>query len=285
MRHFAMEWLDLDKTATVNKDATLYPQVDATLRASMEEESERFAEWATFDGPGTLDTLLGSSQTFVDAKLAALYGVPAPAQGWSLVTLDPNQRAGILTQASVQAVHAHDEIGSPILRGVFVMERLMCQTLAAPADIPPAPTPSKNGTPPTQTERQQFDAITMPPSCWGCHQQINPLGYGFGHYDAIGKWRNDDHGLPLDVSGTLSDGTTYNGAVEFSKALAKSETVRACVAKQFYRYAMGRQEGANDADALGAVTASFGGSGYKLQELLVAIARSPAFLSRRGDSH
>ena len=124
VRDFHMQWLDLDQVAEITKDPTEYPGVTASLKASMVEESERFSEWNTFDGPGTLDSFLTTPQSFVDQNTAALYGVAPPAQ-MSLTQLNPAERAGILTQPSVQSVLAHDQIGSPILRGVFVMDRFL----------------------------------------------------------------------------------------------------------------------------------------------------------------
>jgi len=280
-RDFHMQWLDLDHVDTIVKDAKEYPAVTDALKTSMREESERFSEWNMFDGPGTLQSFLTTPQTFVDKNTAPLYGVAAPAQ-MTLTPLDPQQRAGILTQASIQSVLAHDQIGSPILRGVFVMDRFLCEYLDAPADIPPAPTPDPDAGASSPTERELFTNLTSASGCTGCHSQINPIGFSFLHYDALGQWRDTDHGLPIDATGQAGGVGSFNGAVELAKELSVSDDVRQCVTRKWFRYAFGRQEGMGDEGSLAVINQGFGASGYKLQELLVSIVRTQAFRSRLG---
>jgi hypothetical protein len=286
MVEFHRQWLDLDHVAKEPKDPKTYPKYDATLESAIREESDRFVRKVMWQGAGTLGAFLTSTDTEVNAPLAALYGVAAPAATattWVAVSLDPTQRAGFLTRANYLAGRAHQLEGSPPLRSVFIRDRLLClPALMPPADAnlsEPAATPGAMA----ETNRQLFEDRIAPATCKGCHTVINPMGYGLESYDAVGAYRTMDNGLPVDATGSINstdvDGP-FTGGVELSKKLAGSKTVAACVAQNWYAYAEGRDLGTADSCRLAKLNLSLAGAGGDLRELLVAIATSPEFIYR-----
>lgn len=279
---FHVQWLHLDKLAAQDKDPALYPLFDEELRDAMLAETRRFAGHVVLDGDARLETLLTSSETWIDAPLFELYGLPVPAghDPAEAVALDPAQRAGLLTQASFLATHAHHNQTAPIHRGVVVLTELLCQP-------PPPPPPDVNATPPDpvpgSTTREIFEQQTAEPYCAGCHKLINGIGLGFEGYDAIGAFREVENGLPVDQSGEVV-GTdvagTFDGAVELAHKLAESQQVRDCVATQWFRYSLGRLEGSADECTLGELRQSFADSDYDVRELMLALVQTDAFRYR-----
>src|SRR5262249_16874637 len=145
---------------------------------------------AVLQGGDTIATLLTSKKSFVNAQLAKFYGVSAPpGDGFALVDLPPNERAGLLTQASVMSVLAGAEEPSPILRGKFVREKLLCETISPP---PPGVDLRPPRFDPKQTKKERFAQHRTNPSCAYCHEAMDPTGFGFEHYDAVGAWRTVD---------------------------------------------------------------------------------------------
>jgi len=279
---FHVQWLHLDKLSALDKDPALYPLFDEDVRAAMVAETRRFAGHVVLDGDGRLETLLTSNEAYIDAPLFPLYGLPVPTvhDPDEPVLLDPAQRAGLLTQASFLATHAHHNQTSPIHRGVVVLTELLCQP-------PPPPPPDVNATPPDPqpgaTTREIFEQQTAEPYCAGCHTMINGIGLGFEGYDAIGAFRELENGLPVDESGQVV-GTDvpgeFDGAVELAQRLAGSQQVRDCVATQWFRYSLGRLESTADACTLDDLRQSFADSDYDVRELMLALVQTDAFRYR-----
>jgi hypothetical protein len=282
VRAFHVHWLDLEGIDTISKDPGFYPDFNEALRSSMREETERFVEHAVLED-GRLETLLTANYSFVDSNLASLYGVAAPSSGWQRVQLPSGKRAGILTHASFLATQAKPNASSPVYRGKFVREALLCQTLPPPpADlviVPPNPDPNA-------TTKEQFKQHSEDPSCAGCHQLMDPIGFGFENYDGIGAWRSDQNGIAVDSTGEVfetedADGP-FEGAVELAARLAGSEQVRECVARHWFRFAVKRGE-VDDMDSVNAAKYAFSQSGYDIRELMVAIALTDGFRYRKSE--
>jgi hypothetical protein len=281
---FHLQWLKLDKLPALEKDATAYPTFAPDLRAAMAVETARFADHVVRVDDGRLETLLTAPYSFLDGPLFALYGVTPPADHdpSQPVDLDPTQRSGILTHASVLATHAHADQSSPVRRGVLVREHILCQQLSPPPPdvdvVPPEPDP-------TASTRERFEQHRTDPACAACHELIDPLGFGFEHYDGIGAYRAEEAGKPVDASGEiigtdLPDGT-FDGALELGQMLADSETVRTCVAQQWFVYGFGRTRGEGDDCSFDELTAAFAEADYDIRELLLAIVATDSFRHRR----
>lgn len=268
---FFVQWLDVDELATADKED---PRYDAALGDAMTEETAAFAAYVLQQDDGRLETLLTADYTVTDdAALLALYG----ASPGDPVQLDDRQRSGLLTQAGFFAAHSPPNQSSPVRRGVVLRQNVLCQTLPPPPpnvdNVPPEPDPNS-------TTRERFAEHTEDPACAGCHVLIDGLGFGLEHYDAIGAFRTEDGGAPVDASGEIVasdvDGT-YEGGVELGRILASSDQVRDCLATQWFRFAIGRGESEADQCTVDTLHAGFAESDGDVQRLIADIALSDAF--------
>lgn len=282
------------------------------LRVGMVREAERFVEDTVFERDGTLGDLLTDHRGYVteiaeyDLSTADLYGVDDGDIGSGGVerlefddgnlgfeiavrpaNLPASQRSGVLTQGAVLTTLAHPVHPAPVLRGVFVLERLTCTELGQPPDDAEASAPPDSPDA-DATNRVRVEAATADPVCSGCHDRINPTGFAFEHYDSVGGWRDTDNGAPVDASGSLylaGEGQlTFRDAVELGQGLAGSRLVHDCYALHWTRYAMGRELTADDQASLTAIQDAFWASGGQVSELLVSIATSPLFRTQTPDA-
>lgn len=240
--HVATQWWELGKLSKLDKDRSLYRTWTDATPVALAEETRRFLADAWQEAP-TLAGLLTSPVTFVDANLATYYGLPQPGgSGFQRVALDPARAAGLLTQGAFLAEHAKADQTSPVLRGKFVRQQLLCTP-------PPPPPPDIVVRPPTVdprlTTRQRFAQHTADAACAGCHVLMDPIGFAFEHYDAAGRWRDTDGGQQIDATGELTrtdvDGP-LDGVPSLAARLAASDEVATCAARQWFRYAFGRSE-------------------------------------------
>lgn len=283
--NFHRQWLDFDAIERIDPDPATFPGYTPALKASLRAELERFVAWVLFEGPGTFAGLLTARDAEVDGALAELYGVAAPpGDTWGRVRLDDEQRAGLLTRAGLLAATAHAVNPSPVKRGVLVLSRLLC---APPAPPPPGVStdlPEETGEAPT-TNRERYAEHTARTECATCHVTIDGVGFGFEHYDALGRFRALDGGAPVDARGELRgtdvDGP-FDGALELSARLADSALARGCVVTQVVRYALGRGPTPADACGMAALTAEFEAVDGDMRALLLAVVTSDAFRLRRG---
>jgi hypothetical protein len=281
---FHSQWLDLSKLAGLGKDTTRYPQFSPALRDAMQAETLAFADSVVREGDARLETLLTAPYSVLDGPLFALYGVTRPAgtTGPVRVDLPPTQRAGLLTQASFLATHAHENQSSPVARGVAVLRNVMCVALPdPPPDVDSSPPNPKPGA----TTRERFATHQSIMSCAVCHKSIDGIGMGFEAYDGVGAWRTMDEGKMVDATGTIVGAPEiagpFDGAVQLAGKLASSKQVQQCVAKQWFRFALGRLEAASDGCSLQATFDAFEASRHDVRALLASIATSDAFRFRK----
>lgn len=280
VREFHHQWLKLDALPSLTRLASDLGSMPVTVGADYVASLDRFIDHVYWD-VGNLSALLTSKTVFISPALAPLLGVNAASAEWAAVELP--DRAGILTQPGLLALLAHADQSAPVLRGVFVRQRLLC------LDVPPPP-PAANTTPPdpdpNATTRERFRQHTASPECSGCHRLFDGLGFGLEGYDQLGRYRTTENGLPLDTSGEVYgtgveglDGN-FAGAAELSARLAGSQAVRDCMATTWYRYAVGRQLTESDACSLEQTRAAFADAAGDLRELMVAITLSDGFRYR-----
>jgi Protein of unknown function (DUF1592)/Protein of unknown function (DUF1588)/Protein of unknown function (DUF1595)/Protein of unknown function (DUF1587)/Protein of unknown function (DUF1585) len=279
---FYEQWFGVHELEHASKDAQLYPQFTPELMQSMREETVRFVNNVVWDGDGKLATMLSAPFSIIDARLAALYGVPAPGgQGFQQVMMKPGERAGIVTQASFLAGYSPAVETSPFKRGAWVRTRMLCHELPVPPnEVPPLPDP-KDGV----SNRQRAQDHTKEASCAACHKLIDGIGLGLEQYDVLGRVRTTDRGMPLDISGEVTDtrdiNARFNGGAELARLLARSEQVRDCAPTQWLRYALARADAAEDACSLDQLKRSFATSGGSLRDMLLAVTQTDAFLHYR----
>lgn len=281
LRAFLHKWLATDRVPTLSKEASVYPRFSPALAKSMAGELDRFYDEVLWRGRGSLQALLTDSVSFVDAELAALYGVPHSGTGFVRVQLPAEQRSGVLSRAGYLSVHAATDSSGPVSRGVFLLHALLClPPPQPPATVPPAiPVGDPRGK--NLTTRQRFAQHVADPFCAGCHTRIDGVGFGFEQFDGIGAFRTVENGQPVDSRGTLTgtfeiDGD-YVGVAQLAERLAGSRMLASCFVRQSYRYAMGQIE--PDGDDLASLGAAFT-TQSALHEALLLFVRSPLFTLR-----
>ncbi len=277
IRNFYEQWSgarDLDK---IERSAPYSPEIAELQR----QELGLFADDVVRAQDGRFETLMTSPVTFVNDDLAAFYGFPAPGSTDLVrVELDAARYPGIVTRGAPLALHAHPAQPSIVLRGKFLLEQVLCS--------PPPPPPCNADTSlppidPLSTARQQLETKTSVEPCKSCHAVINPPGFSLDHFDELGRWRDDEHGLPIDPSGVLV-GTDASGPfanhTELLARLAASEEARTCMVTHWFRYAFGRDSTEADGCTVDQVNAVFAESDGNLRELLIALTQTDAFLYR-----
>jgi hypothetical protein len=238
---FAGQWLAYRALPTHEVEATAFPQFTPALANSMALEARRFVqEFLRSDRPVT--EMLTARFTFVDASLATLYGItrPAGSAAGTLVRVDTTTapRSGILTLGAFLTGTSLPSRTSPVKRGEFVFNRLLCQTIGQPPpDVPPL---SEGDTATTLTLRQRMEEHRKNPACSPCHSLMDPIGFGLENYDAIGRYRTTDVAGTIDASGVLPDGTSFNGAVDMAGVLGRDARFSDCVTRKFMTFAVGR---------------------------------------------
>jgi hypothetical protein len=269
------EYLRLDALDGLGKDADEYPKWSASVAMAMREETHRVIDWAVFEQDMTLAELLTNRTTFVDAQLADIYGMDAPAvEGFARFDIPDNWvRVGLLGLGSYLAIHAKSHRTAPTLRGHFVLSRLLCATIdQPPPNVPPLPEPAAGDDYQTMRERLEVHANNV--QCSGCHGQMDPIGLALEHFDGIGAHRENDHGAALDVTGQIGD-VHFDGSVELAQTLASHPALRSCLARQLYRYTAGATE--TDPDTVAAIATLGDDTDGNIRELLLAIVTSDAF--------
>lgn len=271
---FYKSWLGLDELEAHLVDNEAFPEFEG-LRDDMEQETEDFLLHVFRNDP-QVSTLFSAEYSFASPQLAAMYGAGVISNEDGALTLDPTQRRGILTQASYLTTHAKTPERAPIYRGTSLLVDVFCSALPPPPDVGTAIEFDS-----TASARQQIEDATGGNACRGCHSTINPLGFLFENYDALGRWRTMDGEYPVEaaatVVGTDIDGD-YDDAVDLIASLSDSEMVKRCVARQWMRFALSRPEGVEDSDSIEAAAEQADGD---MQALVGALTQTDAFRYRR----
>jgi hypothetical protein len=268
--HVLQKWAapELDIVA---KADTVYPEFDPKLRAAMIEQFDQFAEMALRDDLD-LRAILSTRRAPVNARLAPLLGVPARDAGssWKLIDL-PAPRFGVLTLPGVLTANARADDSSPVQRGLFVRQSLLCQTMPPPPKgVPPLPAATANGT----SFRERFEAHTSSPVCATCHSRMDPLGFPFEVYDGLGRLRGNPE--TIDTRGSLvsvQSPAEFADLTELVELLLASQELPACWAQLWVQRALG----ATSDEALVADLSQKVVAGISLRGLLVELAMASAF--------
>lgn len=280
--NFHAQWLRLADIDLVEKNTAVYPQYTPELRPLLRRETEEFVARTILDEGGSLTTLLTARHTFMNKQLADFYGVSGPSgDAWQRVELDPARSAGLLTHAGHLAALSKPNQSSPVHRGKFIREQVLCQHLTPP---PPNVDVTPPDLDPNLTTRQRFAQHSADATCRACHYLMDPIGLGFEQYDGMGKWRDSEYGLPIDASGSIEESDVkdkaFNGPVELANKLAASSEVQNCITTQWFRYSYGRAESEADACTLESLKAKFRESGGNIKSLIIELTQTDAFMYR-----
>jgi len=274
---FYAEVYHLRELSTAVKDPGLFPQFNASLKASMLEETQRLIADVVWTRDADAREILSANYTFVDADLAKLYGVAGPpGGGFAKVALPAAQkRAGFLGQGSFLARAAHAKETSPTRRGNFVREALLCDPIPPPPPTVNPVLPEDDGTP--KTVKQKLQQHMQDASCANCHSLMDPIGFSLEHFDAIGQYRTTDQGLPIDPVAQVDDLGSFASAAELATVLTQDKRTSNCVVQKLYRQSMGHLETAGEQPAIDDLQKAFAGKGHSIRTLLVELSASPAF--------
>ncbi len=280
--NFSAQVLRLGTYDGIRRDPEVFPDFSPDAPAAMKKEVLQFVEWVFKEGGGVKDYYT-SAVGFVNSDLAPLYEVEGnfSKEEFTQVDLDPTKRAGLLTQAGFLSSYISDTQPDIIHRGVFIATRLLCLTLPPPdpnADLVIEVTPG-------MTNRQRVETTTGKGTCGeGCHSiLLNPLGYAFENYDAVGKYRTTDQGLPVDASATYTlDGQTqtFSNGVELSHLLADAKQTHKCYAQNLMKYLHGRTLTPDDEAIVDYYARLSRADMLSVRDMMLEVVTSDAFLSR-----
>jgi mono/diheme cytochrome c family protein len=278
--NFAGQWLQLRNVGTVQPDPVIF-SFDEALRQSFVMETELLFATILREDRSILD-LLRADYTFVNERLAEHYGIPKVygSQFRQIAVTDPNRR-GLLGHGSVLTLTSYPNRTSVVQRGKWILENL----LGTPPPPPPPDVPElqakKDGM--ALSLRQQMEAHRSNAVCAACHARMDPIGFALENYDAIGKWRSEDAGIAIDASGTLPDGTAFQGAAGLTQLLLtkyKDDFVRTATEK-LLTYALGRGVEYYDNPATRAIAREAAREDYRFSALVLAVVKSKPFQMRR----
>ncbi len=278
--NFAGQWLRIRSLEDHVPDYASFPEWDGALRDAMGQEAKLFfGEFLR--GNVSMDELLLTDFTFLNDRLAEHYGLPfdlgSQLERVDLDASDP--RFGLLTLGSLLTVTSTPIRTSPVKRGVWILEQLLCSE-------PPPPPPGVEGLPEGDMSsgslRDRLELHRADPTCASCHNLMDPLGLGLEHYDAIGSFRTEDDGFPVDASGQLIDGQAFSNAREMAALIQQDERFDHCIVEKLFTYALGRPVASSEQPFAEAIAEEFAQSGSELPELIKLIVTSEPFRTRRG---
>ena len=304
---FTSQWLRFDRALAAARERRSFPLFSPELVASMLEESRRFVGDLVWNDKNFMDVFRGS-YGFVNADLAAVYKVPAPAHDFDRTEFPAGQeRAGVLGQALFLTLTSKPEDTAPTGRGLFVREQFLCQR------VPPPPAGVDTNLPPVSedrpvTNRERLAAHTTSKACSTCHNLIDPIGFGLEKFDAIGVRREkvkmlffpDVHeakvpkkvvDLELDTTGQVAgiENSQFSNPRQLGEILAGARQCQECVVKQVFRYLAGRHETPADEPRISRALADFERSGFHFKELLISLVTfveiTPSERSPDGEHH
>jgi hypothetical protein len=270
------DYLQLGGLDALTKLPETYPSATPTLAAALRTETLMTLRELVFKRALDFREVFTTPKTFVNGELAKLYGVrTSSADKFTEIDLPGDgPRAGLLLQGSFLALHAHPTRSSPTLRGKFIRESLLCQSIPPPPNNVETTLPDTAG---AKTAREKLAAHRENAACAGCHAMMDPMGLALEHFDGIGAYRQSENGLNIDASGEL-DGTAFEDARGLATALAEHPDLASCFVKTVLRYARGAIERSEEENgSIAKLDARFAALGHKLPELLLTIATDSSF--------
>lgn len=279
--NFASEWLETRALESVNPDRDTFPDFDDYLRSSMQKETELFFTNMVRNDGSILD-LIDGRYTFLNERLAAHYGIPGvKGTGFRKVDLTETPRAGVLGQGGILTVAAYATRTSVVLRGKWVLENIYNDPPPPPPPNVPALKANEVGT--SASLRKVMEAHRANPVCASCHSKMDPIGFGLENFDATGVWRDKDGNFPVDSSGTLPDGRTFQGPAGLrGTILADKNKFAMAVTTKLTEYALGRGLESYDRPVIKKIAASLPANNYRFSTIVMGIVNSYPFQMQKG---
>jgi hypothetical protein len=273
------EMFTLEKLDTLSKDKGTYPGYSSSLAQSMKEETLALVRHVVWEQNSDFREILDANYTFLNPELAKHYGITYPTSGnggWVKVNLPASQkRAGVLGHAAFLSMYAHPAGTSPTLRGKFVREHLLCQSIPAPPNDVSTELPPSSSKAPTMRER--LSQHMQEPRCAGCHRLMDPIGFGLEIFDGVGQFRTQENNTTIDAKTTLDDLGDFEGADGLGTLLRNQPAFSSCVVKNLVRHAWAHVESKSELPAIYDLNKRFEASSYKFQDLLVEVVTHESF--------
>ncbi|ODT97525.1 MAG: hypothetical protein ABS79_07435 [Planctomycetes bacterium SCN 63-9] len=282
VENFAGQWLQLRNLKIVHPDRDRFPSFDDPLRNAMIRETELFFG-SILDEDRSLVDFLDADYTFLNERLARHYGVSGVrGDEFRRVIVSPDQRGGLLTQASILTVTSNPTRTSPVKRGKWILEQILgTPPPPPPPDVPELDTDQKAAL--SGTVRQRLEQHRTNPSCASCHSRMDPLGFGLENYDPIGAWRDKDGAFAIDSSGTLPSGQSFQGAKGLKAVLRSKKTeFTRCLTEKLLIYAIGRGLEDSDHCFVDQIVKTLESENDRFSRLILEIVLSDPFQKRRG---
>jgi hypothetical protein len=279
--NFAGQWLQLRNLKNARPNSAIFPDFDDNLRQDFRQETEMLFASLLAEDRSVLD-LLRADYTFLNERVAEHYGVAGVyGSNFRRVPVVQEERKGILGHGSILTVTSHADRTSPVVRGKWILENLLgAPPPAPPPEVPPL-TENSEGAPP-KSLRARLELHRENAVCASCHKTMDPIGFSLENFDAVGSWRTDDSGLPIDATGKLADGTNVNGVVSLRNAiLARPEVFVSAVTEKLMIYALGRGLQPSDMPAVRRVVRESAADNYRLRSLIMGVVQSVPFQMRK----
>jgi len=255
---------------------TDFPTFSGHVGSLMRQETQTFLESIVFGG-GTFQEVFTAPYSYMNEELAGFYGVTGVSgTTFQKVPLDGVKRAGLMTQGGIVAGPIHSNGTNPVVRGSFVLNRLMCVKInTPPASLGPIvpPDPAIGG-----TARERFSTHSSNPQCNGCHKMLDPIGFSLENFNSVGQWQEQENGKPIDVSVDSPQLGKFAGAAELGKKLAESPQAQECFVANWANFAYGRGSDDQEPCTMQRVKDRFKSSGYNIKELLLELTQTDTFM-------
>ncbi|MEE2989030.1 MAG: DUF1592 domain-containing protein [Planctomycetota bacterium] len=277
VKHFVRRWLDLDNIGTMPPSEDFLEYYRDNLETAMRAETEMFFRHV-LDNNHSLREFLDADYSFLNRELALHYGIEG-VQGNELqrVSLKGSRRGGLPGQGAFLTASANGVDTSPVVRGIYLLEKLLGYTPPPPPPDVPAIEPDIRG---AVTIREQLEKHRESPTCAECHRKIDPLGFALENFDAIGGWRDAyEEKTPIDSAGTLPGGDSFRTVPEFRKLLVnRQDQFTRCLTEKLLTYALGRTLEVGDRPGIDRICKEMAGTDKGLQDLIQTIVASESFL-------
>ena len=274
--NFAEQWLHLRNLKNSNPDLAAFPDFDDNLRQSMKEETELFFNSIMREDRSVMD-LLNADYTYVNERLARHYGLPKIYGSQFRRVTVPDNRRGLLGQASILTVTSYPNRTSPVERGKWILTNLLgVPPQPPPPNIPPLAESGADGK--VVPLRERLEKHRANPVCAGCHRAMDPIGFAMENFDGVGRWRSREDGQPIDASGTLFTGARMDGVAALRREIAaRPEVFVGVLTEKMLTYAMGRGIEHYDMPAVRKIVRDARATNYRFSSIVLGVARSVPF--------
>jgi hypothetical protein len=275
--NFFSRWLNSFKIRGSAPDPDIFPDFDENLRQAFQRETQLFVE-SQLREDRSVPELLSANYTFLNERLARHYQVPnVYGERFRRVEFSDGRRGGLLGQGSILTVTSYGNRTSPVLRGKWLLENILgTPPPPPPPDVPPLKEKGESDHP--MTVRERLEQHRQNPACAVCHVRMDPLGFALDNFDATGKWRDAEDGIPIDASASLPDGTKLDGAAGLrALLLSRREQFVSTVTEKLLTYALGRELEYYDMPAVRRITREAAGNDYRWSSIILGVVRSVPF--------